>query len=105
MKSGAFLVNAGRGSVVDEQAAARALQPGRLAGFAADVYEMEDQSRTDRPAKIEPELLALVDQMVLTPHLDSAVDSVREQIELEAAENILAVIPRQIPPGAVNCIG
>ena len=43
-----------------------------------------------------------VDHTVFTPHLGSAVDSVREQIELEAADNILAVLRGQSPPGAVN---
>ncbi|HVA45336.1 MAG TPA: phosphonate dehydrogenase [Pirellulales bacterium] len=102
MKPGSFLINVGRGSVVDEQAVARALQSGVLAGFAADVYETEDQSRPARPSQIEPALLAEIDRTVLTPHLGSAVDSVREQIELEAADNILAVIRGQAPPGAVN---
>lgn len=102
MKAGSFLVNVGRGSVVDEQAVARALQSARLAGFAADVYEMEDRSRGTRPTRIEPALVRDADRTVLTPHLGSAIDSVREQIELEAAENILAVLRGQTPPGAVN---
>ncbi len=102
MKRGSFLVNVGRGSVVDEQAVARALQSGRLAGFAADVYEMEDRSRPARPSGIDPALVRDADRTVLTPHLGSAIDSVREQIELEAAENILAALRGQTPPGAVN---
>lgn len=102
MKHGSFLINAGRGSVVDEQAVATALKSGKLAGFAADVYEMEDQSRETRPLQIEPALLANANQTVFTPHLGSAVDSVREQIELEAADNILAVLRGEAPPGAVN---
>jgi phosphonate dehydrogenase len=101
MRRGGFLINIGRGSVVDEQAVARALQSGRLAGFAADVYEMEDQSRPTRPSRIEPALVA-ADRTILTPHLGSAVATVREQIELEAAENILAVWRGRTPPGAVN---
>ncbi|HEV3345153.1 MAG TPA: phosphonate dehydrogenase [Pirellulales bacterium] len=102
MKGGSFLINVGRGSVVDEQAVARSLQSGRLAGFAADVYEMEDRSRSTRPSRIEPSLVGDADRTILTPHLGSAVDSVREQIELEAAENILAALRGQTPPGAVN---
>src|SRR5262245_39473829 len=48
LTKGAILVNVGRGSVVDEKAVAEALGEGRLAGYAADVYEMEDLSRPDR---------------------------------------------------------
>jgi phosphonate dehydrogenase len=102
MKRGSFLINVGRGSVVDERAVAHALRSGGLAGFAADVYEMEDRSRPSPPSAIEPALLAEIDRTVLTPHLGSAVDSVREQIELEAADNILAVLRGLTPPGAVN---
>lgn len=102
MKRGSYLVNVGRGSVVDERAVAGALEAGHLAGYAADVYEMEDQSRAARPFQIEPALLASAERTVLTPHLGSAITWVREQIELEAAENILAVLRGQSPPGAVN---
>ena len=42
MKPGALLVNIGRGSVVDEEAVADALETGALGGYAADVFEMED---------------------------------------------------------------
>lgn len=102
MKSGAYLVNVGRGSVVDEQAVARALASGRLAGYAADVYEFEDQSRDVRPAQIEPALVADAAHTILTPHLGSAVGEVREQIELAAAENILAALRGEAPSCAVN---
>ena len=48
MKRGAYLVNVCRGSVVDEMAVVDALEGGRLAGYAADVFEMEDWIRADR---------------------------------------------------------
>ncbi|HJX57634.1 MAG TPA: NAD(P)-dependent oxidoreductase, partial [Thiobacillus sp.] len=40
MQDGAYLINACRGSVVDEEAVADALASGKLAGYAADVFEM-----------------------------------------------------------------
>ncbi|MEE9251386.1 MAG: NAD(P)-dependent oxidoreductase, partial [Alphaproteobacteria bacterium] len=48
LKPGCHLVNISRGSVVDEQAVADALARGRLGGYAADVFEMEDWARPDR---------------------------------------------------------
>jgi phosphonate dehydrogenase len=102
MRTGSFLINVGRGSVVDDQAVVRALKSGKLAGFATDVYEMEDQSRSHRSPQVEPALLVDHAHTVMTPHLGSAVDSVREQIELEAADNILTALQGGEPAGAVN---
>lgn len=102
MKPGAFLVNACRGSVVDEEAVADALNTGRLAGYAADVFEMEEWARPDRPRTIPARLLADTARTLFTPHIGSAVDSVRRAIEMEAATNILSALAGEVPPGAVN---
>ena len=102
MKPGAFLVNIARGSVVDEQAVADALATGHLAGYAADVFELEDWARADRPRNIPQLLLAQKDKTLLTPHLGSAVHRVRMQIEREAARSIVQVLQGQRPDGAVN---
>ncbi|MHB1121489.1 MAG: phosphonate dehydrogenase [Ramlibacter sp.] len=102
MKSGAYLLNTCRGSVVDEQAVAAALASGRLAGYAADVFEMEDWARPDRPRAIPQALLEDRARTLLTPHLGSAVDSVRLDIELEAARNILQALRDETPQGAIN---
>jgi phosphonate dehydrogenase len=91
-KPGAYLINVGRGSVVDETVVAGALLSCRIAGYAADVFEFEDWGRNDRPLVINPELLANSDKTLFTPHLGSAVDSVRREIALEAAQAILSVI-------------
>jgi phosphonate dehydrogenase len=90
-RPGLVLVNVGRGSVVDEAAVAQALHEERLGAYAADVYEMEDWQRPDRPASIHPALLDHP-RTVLTPHLGSAVRSVRLAIELRAADNLLQAL-------------
>lgn len=102
MKKGAYLVNVGRGSVVDEAAVAQALRQGRLAGYAADVFEMEDWSRSDHPVTVHPALLSDREQTLLTPHLGTAVDSVRLDIELAAARSILQALQGERPAGAIN---
>jgi phosphonate dehydrogenase len=102
MKPGAFLVNIGRGSVVDESAVAAALRSGALAGYAADVFELEDLSRPDRPAAIPHVLLQERSRTLFTPHLGSAVDEVRLGIELEAAANIVDVLQGRPPRNAIN---
>jgi phosphonate dehydrogenase len=90
IKSGAYLVNIGRGSVVDESAVSAALISGQLAGYASDVYEFEDWARADRPMSINPDLLADPGKTLFTPHLGSAVDDVRLKIAMEAAHSILS---------------
>jgi len=65
MKPGAFLINIGRGSVVEEEAVASALRSGRLGGYAADVFEFEDLSRADRPRSIPRTLLSAPNTLFL----------------------------------------
>ncbi len=101
MKRGACLVNVGRGSVVDEEAVADALADGRLSGYAADVFEMEDWARADHPQAISPRLLESANTL-FTPHLGSAVSNVRLEIELAAARNILQALKGHDPEDAIN---
>lgn len=102
MKPGAFLINTGRGSTVDEAAVARALKSKRLAGYAADVYEFEDWARDERPREIPQELMADKERTLFTTHIGSAVETVRYQIAMEAARNIVQALKGQRPEGAVN---
>ena len=103
-KPGQLMINVGRGSVVNEQAVADALEQGRLAGYAADVFACEDWGLNGRPQEIEPRLLAHP-RTVFTPHLGSAVASVRLAIEQKAADNIIAALKGQTPPDAINSMG
>jgi phosphonate dehydrogenase len=102
MKRDAFLINVCRGSVVDEEAVADALESGQLAGYAADTFEMEDWARADRPRTVSDRLLRLADRTLFTPHLGSAVTSVRLAVERAAASNILQVLAGLRPSGAIN---
>ena len=100
-KAGQLIINIGRGSVVDESAVTKALQKMQIGGYAADVFECEDWQLADRPRCISPELLAL-GSTIFTPHIGSAVKSVRVAIEQSAADNIIAVLQGRVPPDAVN---
>ncbi len=101
MRPGGFVVNAGRGSVVDEDAVAQALEGDRLAGYAADVFAFEDWACPSRPRRIPPRLLAHP-ATVFTPHRGSAVDSIRRQMGLAAAAQVRQALAGQRPDGAVN---
>jgi phosphonate dehydrogenase len=102
MKKGAYLVNVGRGSVVDEAAVARALEQGHLSGYAADVFEMEDWARPDHPKTVHPGLLAQAERTLFTPHLGTAVAKARLGIEMSAAANILQALRGERPVDAIN---
>lgn len=102
MKKGSYLVNVGRGSVVDETAVAHALAQDHLAGYAADVFEMEDWSRPDHPATVHPGLLASAERTLFTPHLGTAVEKARLDIEMSAAGSILQALRGERPADAIN---
>ena len=101
MKGGAYLINVGRGSVVDEEAVADVLEAGHLAGYGADVFEMEDWARADRPAAIPPRLLRMRDRTLFTPHLGSATRAARLAIERMAAQSIVDVLSGLAPRNAL----
>lgn len=103
MRRGALLVNVGRGGCVDEAAVAAALASGALGGYAADVFELEDWALADRPRRIPAALLADAGRTLFTPHVGSAVATVRREIELHAAESVIDALVRGVRPrGAVN---
>lgn len=105
MRPGACVVNASRGSVVDEDAVAEALRDGRLGGYAADVFAFEDTAGPTAPdappVGVPPELLTHP-RTVLTPHLGSAVDDVRREMGLAAAEQVRDALAGRYPDGAIT---
>lgn len=93
MKQSAFIINCSRGPVIDEAALAQALIDKQIAGAGLDVYEFEP--------KVTPALLAM-QNVVLTPHLGSAVYELREGMAHVVVDNVLAVIEGRRPPNLIN---
>ena len=93
MKRTAFLINAARGPVVDEEALVAALQDGAIAGAGLDVFEAEP--------RVHPALLDLPN-VILMPHVGSATGETRLKMAKLAAENLLAALEGRRPPNLVN---
>jgi D-3-phosphoglycerate dehydrogenase len=94
MKPTACLVNTSRGPVVDEAALVRALQEGRLAGAALDVFEEE-------PLPPESPLRRL-DNVILTPHAAYFSSPAVAQVPQRCGEEIARVLLKERPINVVN---
>ena len=84
MKSTAFLINTGRGGLVDEIALAEALNNGGIAGAAVDVLS------TEPPQPSNPLLTAK--NCIITPHIGWATKSARERLMKIVVNNIRAFL-------------
>lgn len=93
MKSTAYLINTSRGAVLDEEALVRALDEGRIAGAALDVYEREPE--------VHPGLLSR-ENVVLAPHIASASLETRTKMAVMAAENCVALFDGRVPANILN---
>ncbi len=94
MKSSAYLINVGRGGLVNESALLSALQQQQIAGAGLDVWENE-------PASPDNPLLAL-DNVVGTPHRLAATWESLERVCRGIADNIRRVLNGQSPHNVVN---
>lgn len=93
MAPGAYLVNAARGDLVDEQAVADALHDGRLAGYAADAFAEEPP--TGSPLLTAPRTL-------LTPHVGAFTDRANQVMGTTVAHDVLRVLRGEAPAHPVN---
>jgi D-3-phosphoglycerate dehydrogenase len=94
MKKSAWLINVGRGPVVEEAALIAALREKRIAGAMLDVYE-HYRLEAGHP------LLSL-DNVVLTPHLSGMTVESRARMGLAAAEEMLRMLAGERPRNFVN---
>lgn len=93
VKPGAFLLNLGRGGVVDEPALYQAMTQGLLAGAALDVLAQE-------PPQGNP--LLELPQVIVVPHIGGYTVESLNQVGWTCARNIAAVLRGEQPPNPVN---
>lgn len=94
MKKTAYLINNSRGPVVDEEALAKALKEGWIAGAGLDVFEQEPTPKNNPLLKM--------DNVVVAPHISSASYETRSRMAEMVAENLVAFFEKRKPPNLVN---
>jgi phosphoglycerate dehydrogenase-like enzyme len=94
MKPSAYLINIGRGKLVDTDALRDALRAGRIAGAGLDVFEPE-------PLLPDDTLLTL-DNVVLSPHSLCWTEDFTRDVAASAIDSILAVAAGERPANVLN---
>jgi D-3-phosphoglycerate dehydrogenase len=87
------IINCARGGLIDEQALAQAIDEGRVAGAALDVFAQEPPK--DSPLMKNP-------RVIVTPHLGASTAEAQTSVATDAAEQVLAVLNGQPARYAVN---
>jgi len=93
VKQGVRIINVGRGGLVSEAALLRAIESGKVAGAALDVFEREPP--TDSP-------LIKDERVIATPHLGASTAEAQERVAIDVAHQIVAVLRGEPAAYAVN---
>jgi D-3-phosphoglycerate dehydrogenase / 2-oxoglutarate reductase len=93
MKTGVRIVNCARGGIIDEHALLEAIQTGKVAGAALDVFEQE-------PPGNHP--LFDLPQVIVTPHLGASTVEAQENVAIDVSEEILHILRGEPFKNAVN---
>ena len=94
MKKSVLIVNAARGGIVDEAAIVEALNSGKVAGAAFDVF-VEEPTPANHPLVTHP-------KVICTPHLGASTEEAQEKVAVEVAEQIVAYLLKGEVKNAVN---
>jgi D-3-phosphoglycerate dehydrogenase / 2-oxoglutarate reductase len=92
MRDGVRIVNAARGDLVDDDALVAALESGKVAGAAIDVFVREPY---EGPLLHAPNI-------VLTPHLAASTDEAQDRAGVIVAEQVVAALEGGLVTNAVN---
>jgi D-3-phosphoglycerate dehydrogenase len=95
-RPGLRLLNVARGGIVDEAALLRALESGRVAGAALDVFETEPPTN---------EALVNHPSVVATPHLGASTAEAQVNVAVAIAEQVAAFLCDGVVTHAVNLVG
>ena len=93
MRDGVLVINCARGGIVDEQALVEALETGKVAGCALDVFQQE-------PPEGSP--LLGFDQVIATPHVAATTHEAQANVAIQIAQQTVAVLQGAPPRNAVN---
>ena len=105
MKTGSYLINASRGSVVDIPALIDAMRSGKIAGAALDVYPSEPGGNGDyftNSLNTWAEDLRSLKNIILTPHIGGSTEEAQSAIGIEVAEALVRYVNEGVTVGAVN---
>lgn len=94
MKKGAYLINAARGGLIDEDALLKLLDEGHLAGAALDTFVTEPLPK-DSPLRNNPKL-------ILTPHLGASTSEAQQAVSTILARQIIDFLKTGAVAGCVN---
>jgi len=98
MRPGSLLINAARGSVVDIEALALALETGHIGGAAIDVFPVEPKSNQET---FESPLREF-DNVILTPHIGGATEEAQYNIAREVVAKLVRYNDNGSTVSAVN---
>jgi D-3-phosphoglycerate dehydrogenase len=94
MKKGVRIVNCARGELVDGEALRKAIESGKVAGAALDVFQ------TEPPDSSEP--LLKFDQVIATPHIGGSTEEAQESVGIQIAEQIVQYLRQDVARHALN---
>ena len=93
MKKGVFIINCARGGIINEKDLLAALQSGKVAGAALDVFEEEPTKNAD---------LVNHPNVICTPHLGASTDEAQVNVAIAIAEQMAAYLTTGEINNAVN---